>query len=147
MLGVFEITLGGGTSSKLSELSSKEGGGGAFVHGFFTTLLGTSCTAPLVGPVLGTAINQPGIRIFALFAAIAIGLSLPVFSAHLAARLDEISAQTGTWMVRFKQLMGFVMIAFCVWLLGSLPSKDMMVTVGYFLLALGVAAWLFGSSS
>jgi DsbC/DsbD-like thiol-disulfide interchange protein/thiol-disulfide isomerase/thioredoxin len=145
LLGVFEITLGGGTNSKLSELSGKKGHGGAFVHGFFTTLLGTSCTAPLVGPVLGTAINQPGIRIFALFGAIALGLSLPYFLLTWQPAWMRFLPKPGAWMVRFKQLMGFVMIIFCVWLLGSLPSKPMVVAVSYFLITLGVAAWLYGT--
>ena len=79
LLGVFEVTLGGDASTKLSEAAGKEGIGGAFMHGFFTTLLGTSCTAPLVGPVIGIAVNEPGPKVFALFAAIATGLSLPYF--------------------------------------------------------------------
>ncbi|MEO6789113.1 MAG: protein-disulfide reductase DsbD domain-containing protein, partial [Chthoniobacteraceae bacterium] len=109
LLGVFEITLGGAVS-KLSEASGKEGAGGAFVHGFFTTLLGTSCTAPLVGPVIGAAVNQPGSRIFALFAAIATGLSLPYFLLTWQPAWMKFLPKPGMWMVRFKQVLGFVMV-------------------------------------
>lgn len=145
LLGVFEVTLGGGTTSKLSEISGKEGPGGAFVHGFFTTLLGTSCTAPLVAPVLGAAINQPGPVIFALFASIATGLSLPYFLLTWQPAWMRFLPKPGTWMVRFKQLLGFVMLAFAVWLMSSYPSTAMVVTVGYFLLALAIAAWIYGT--
>ncbi len=144
LLGVFEITLGG-ASSKLSELSGKEGAGGAFVHGFFTTLLGTSCTAPFIGPVLGTAINQPGGRIFALFASIATGLSLPYFLLTWKPAWMKFLPKPGTWMVRFKQLLGFVMLAFTVWLIGSLPTPAMIVSVAAFLLVLAFGAWIFGT--
>ncbi|NBV33732.1 MAG: hypothetical protein EBR81_08130, partial [Proteobacteria bacterium] len=71
LLGVFEITLGGDTSSKLGELSSRQGFGGAFLHGAFTTLLGTSCTAPYLGVTLGFAVSQPAGSVFAIFFTIA----------------------------------------------------------------------------
>jgi thiol:disulfide interchange protein/DsbC/DsbD-like thiol-disulfide interchange protein len=145
LLGVFEITLGGGASSKLSELSSKEGAGGAFLHGFLTTLLGTSCTAPFVAPVFGAALNKPGLEIFALFGSVAVGLSLPYFLLTWQPAWMKFLPKPGTWMVRFKQVMGFIMIAFAVWFLGSYPNTGTVVTVGYFLIALAVAAWIFGT--
>ncbi len=145
LLGVFEITLGGGASSKLSELSSKEGPGGAFLHGLFTTLLGTSCTAPLVGPVIGTAITRPGTEVFALFAAIATGLSLPYFLLTWKPAWMRYLPKPGTWMVRFKQVLGFVMLGLVVWLLGSLPATSAIVMAASFLLVLGFGAWLLGT--
>ena len=145
LLGVFEITLGGGASSKLSELSSQEGVSGAFVHGLFTTLLGTSCTAPLVGPVIGAAITRPGPQVFALFAAIATGLSLPYFLLTWQPAWMKFLPKPGMWMVRFKQVLGFVMLALVVWLLGSFPTTDVVVQACSFLLVLGVACWLLGS--
>ncbi len=144
LLGVFEITLGG-AESKLSELSSHEGAGGAFMHGLFTTLLGTSCTAPLVGPVIGAAITRPGPQVFAMFAAIATGLSLPYFLLTWQPAWMKFLPKPGMWMVRFKQVLGFVMLALAVWLLGSFPTTDVVVQACFFLLALGVACWLLGT--
>ncbi len=144
LLGVFEITLGG-AESKISELSSKEGVGGAFMHGLFTTLLGTSCTAPLVGPVIGAAIVRPGPQVFALFAAIATGLSLPYFLLTWQPAWMRFLPKPGTWMVRVKQLLGFIMLALVVWLFGSLPTTDAIVMAASFLLVLGFGAWLVGS--
>ena len=144
LLGVFEITLGG-AESKLSELSSQEGASGAFMHGLFTTLLGTSCTAPLVGPVIGAAITRPGPQVFAMFAAIATGLSLPYFLLTWQPAWMKFLPKPGMWMVRFKQVLGFVMLALVVWLLGSFPTTDVVVQACSFLLVLGVACWLLGS--
>ncbi len=144
LLGVFEITLGG-AESKLSEASSKEGAGGAFIHGFFTTLLGTSCTAPLVGPVIGAAVNEPGSRIFALFGAVATGLSLPYFLLTWQPAWMKFLPKPGMWMVRFKQILGFVMVGFAVWLMSSLPNTGTVITVAGFLLVLAVGAWLLGA--
>ena len=144
LLGVFEITLGG-AESKLSELSSHEGASGAFMHGLFTTLLGTSCTAPLVGPVIGAAITRPGPQVFAMFAAIATGLSLPYFLLTWQPAWMKFLPKPGMWMVRFKQVLGFVMLALVVWLLGSFPTTDVVVQACSFLLVLGIACWLLGT--
>jgi thiol:disulfide interchange protein DsbD len=145
LLGVFEITLGGGTTSKLSELSSQEGVSGAFVHGLFTTLLGTSCTAPLVGPVIGAAITRPGPQVYALFAAIATGLSLPYFLLTWQPAWMKFLPKPGMWMVRFKQVLGFVMLALVVWLMDSFPTTGVVVQACSFLLVLGFGCWLLGS--
>ena len=145
LLGVFEVTLGGGASTKLSEAAGKEGIGGAFMHGFFTTLLGTSCTAPLVGPVIGIAVNEPGPKVFALFAAIATGLALPYFLLTWKPAWMRFLPKPGMWMVRMKQIFGFAMLGFAVWLLNSLPTSPMVVAVGAFLLALSFAAWIYGT--
>jgi thiol:disulfide interchange protein DsbD len=145
LLGVFEFTLGGGTTSKLSELSAKEGPVGAFLHGLFTTLLGTSCTAPLVGPVIGAAITRPGPQVYALFAAIAIGLALPYFLLTWQPAWMKFLPKPGTWMVRFKQVLGFVMLGLVVWLLDSFPTTEAIVFACAFLLVLGFGCWLMGS--
>jgi len=145
LLGVFEITLGGGTTNKLSEASGKEGLGGAFMHGFFTTLLGTSCTAPLVGPVIGAAVNQPSSGIFLLFGSVATGLSLPYFLLTWQPAWMRFLPKPGTWMVRFKQVLGFIMLAFAMWLLNSLPTVDVVVYVLGYLLVIGFGCWLLGS--
>jgi thiol:disulfide interchange protein DsbD len=51
----------------------------------------------------------------------------------------------GTWMVRFKQVLGFVMLGLVVWLLDSFPTTNAIVYACAFLLVLGFACWLLGS--
>ncbi len=145
LLGIFEITLPGGATTALSDAAGKHGSGGAFAHGFVTTLLGTSCSAPFVAPVIGAALNEPGIRIFALFGAIATGLALPYFLLTWQPSWMKLVPKPGMWMVRFKQVCGFVMLGFGVWLLGSLPTSIMVVAVAGFLLVLAFGCWLFGT--
>ncbi len=147
LLGVFEIALTGGAAGKLSELSSKEGYGGAFLHGMFTTLLGTSCTAPFLGAVLGFAFAAPPHIVFLIFAMIAAGMSLPYFLLTANPAWMRYLPKPGTWMERLKQFMGFIMLAVVVWLLGVLGESrgvGPLVAVSSFLLVLGVAAWLYG---
>jgi thiol:disulfide interchange protein/DsbC/DsbD-like thiol-disulfide interchange protein len=146
LIGVFELTLTSGAASKLSELSGREGYGGAFLHGMFTTLLGTSCTAPFLGTSLGFAVTQSTPVIFLLFIAIAAGMSLPYLLLTAHPGWMRFLPKPGVWMERLKQLMGFAMLAVAVWLFGVLGLRGPQVVVGmsWFLLSLGLASWIFG---
>ena len=148
MFGAFDITLGGATENTIGKLAGHGGYGGAFVHGLFTTLLGTSCTAPFVGPVLGLAVTQPPAVIVTIFATMAAGMSLPYVLLTWKPAWMRFLPKPGVWMERFKQLMGFVLLAVAIWLLGVVGSTrgaTAMTAVAWFLTFLAVAAWIFGA--
>ncbi|MEO7318559.1 MAG: thioredoxin family protein, partial [Chthoniobacteraceae bacterium] len=148
MFGTFDITLGGTAENTIGKLASRDGFGGAFVHGLFTTLLGTSCTAPFVGPVLGFAVTQPPAIIFSIFATMAVGMSLPYVLLTWQPAWMRFLPKPGVWMERFKQLMGFVLLAVVVWLLGVVGSTrgaSAMTATAWFLTILALAGWIFGA--
>lgn len=147
LLGVFEITLAGGANAKMSVLSAKQGLGGAFLHGMFTTLLGTSCTAPYLGVTLGFAVSQPAPSVILIFATIAAGMSLPNLLLTANPALLRFLPKPGMWMERLKQGMGFVMLAVAVWLLtvlGDSRGAEILGGTCAYLLLLGVGCWLLG---
>ena len=147
LIGVFEITLSGGTNAALSSLAGKQGHGGAFMHGAFTTLLGTSCTAPYLGVTLGFAMSQPAPVVIAIFLTIAAGMSLPYLVLTSNPTLLRFLPKPGLWMERLKQLMGFIMLAVAIWLLGVLGNArglDAISGACAFLLVLGFCCWLLG---
>lgn len=147
LLGVFEIALSSDANAKLSALSAKEGHGGAFLHGAFTTLLGTSCTAPYLGVTLGFAASQPAPKVIAIFLTIAAGMSLPYLLLTTNPALLRLLPKPGLWMERLKQLMGFGMLAVAVWLLGVVGETrgvDAIQGACALLLALGMGCWMFG---
>ena len=147
MLGVFEITLGGTAENTLGTLSRREGYGGAFVHGLFTTLLGTSCTAPFLGPMIGFAVAQPPASIVVLFLTIAVGMSLPYFLLTWQPAWMRFLPKPGAWMERFKQLVGFVLLAVVAWLFGSFAEgreASSIMAAGWFLVLISVACWFYG---
>jgi thiol:disulfide interchange protein DsbD len=147
LIGVFEITLGGGAATKLNELSGRDGYSGAFLHGLFTTLLGTSCTAPFLAGSLSFATTQSGPVIFLLFIAISAGMSLPYFLLTARPAWLRYVPKPGAWMERVKQGMGFLMLAVAVWLFTvfAMRGAGAMTGMSWFLLALGLACWLFGT--
>jgi thiol:disulfide interchange protein/DsbC/DsbD-like thiol-disulfide interchange protein len=146
LLGVFEITLSSETASTLSTLSSREGYGGAFLHGMFTTLLGTSCTAPFLSASLGYATTQSPVTVLAIFLTIATGMSLPYLLLTAKPAWLRFLPKPGAWMERAKQLMGFVMLTVAVWLLGvfAVSRPESAAGLIHYLLVLALACWLFG---
>ncbi len=149
MFGVFEITISSDAATKLDSLSRKDGYRGAFVHGMFTTLLGTSCTAPLLGPVLGFAFVQPAHIIFLIFTVIAAGMSLPYFLLTWQPAWMRFLPKPGAWMEKMKQFMGFILLAVVIWLLGVFGRShgiDSLVSLSAFLLVVAIASWIYGFS-
>jgi thiol:disulfide interchange protein DsbD len=147
MFGVFEITLGGAESA-LGAAARKDGYGGAFTQGLFTTLLGTSCTAPFLGPVLGFAVAQPPAGVLAIFLAMAAGLSLPYFLLTWQPAWLRFLPKPGAWMERFKQLMGFVLLAVVMWLLGVFGHQrdaGAIAAAGWLLVIVALACWIYGT--
>ena len=115
LLGIFELMLPVSLNTRLAALSSKEGVAGAFVHGLFATLLGSACTAPLLGPAVGFALAQPPPIVFAVFASIATGMSLPYFLLTLNPAWLKFLPRPGIWMVRVKQVMGVLVLLTAAW--------------------------------
>ncbi len=116
LLGVFEIVLPGTTQTHIADLSGREGYGGAFLHGVFATLMATPCTAPFLGPALGFALAQPPAIVFAMFAAIAAGMSAPYFVLAINPGWLSFLPKPGMWMVRVKQTMGVLLLGTVAWL-------------------------------
>ncbi len=146
LLGLFEIWIPG--TGRIVSLSSKEGYGGAFLHGAFATLLATPCTGPFLGPVLPLAFTQSAGVTFAMFAAIATGMGLPYLVLTAQPAWMRFLPKPGPWMVRLKQLMGFLLLGTVVWLLGvlsSLGEKSDGISAIWILLGVGTACWIFGT--
>jgi thiol:disulfide interchange protein len=147
LIGVFEITLSGGANAALSSLAGKQGHAGAFMHGAFTTLLGTSCTAPYLGVTLGFAMSQPAPVVVSIFLTIGAGMSLPYLVLTSNPTMLKFLPKPGLWMERLKQLMGFVMLSVAAWLLGVLGNARGLEAISgacAFLLVLGFCCWLLG---
>lgn len=148
LFGVFEIVLPGQTINKASELSTREGSTGAFFTGALSVVLGSSCAAPFLTVAIGWAFFQPPAVVLATFTAIGIGLAFPFVALSFLPALQKFLPRPGAWMERFKQAMGFPMLATAVWLLSQTADHygdSGPLWVGFFLLVLALAAWIFGT--
>ncbi len=145
LFGVYEILLPG--TSGLGGLDGREGLTGSFLNGVLATILATPCTAPFLGTALGFAFAQPALVVVAVFLAIGTGMALPYVVLAIEPAWIGRLPKPGPWMVRFKQLMGFLLMATVLWLLwvlGNQVGVEGVVWTGAFLLGLGLACWVWG---
>jgi thiol:disulfide interchange protein DsbD len=148
LFGVFEITLPGSAANSLDHTASRGGYAGSFFQGLFATLLATPCTAPFLGSALGFAFGQSAPVILAMFASVAFGMSLPYLLLSARPGWRKWIPKPGMWMERFKQFMGFPLLATNIWLLWVLQvqqGSDASFALLELLLLFGFAAWVYGA--
>ena len=145
LFGVYEILLPG--TSRLGGIGGREGLTGSFLNGALATILATPCTAPFLGTALGFAFAQPAAVVVAVFLAIGVGMALPYGVLAIEPAWIGRVPKPGPWLMRFKQLMGFLLMATVLWLLwvlGKQTGVEGVVWTGAFLLGLGLACWVWG---
>lgn len=148
LFGVFEfgtslIALGGKTTASSSTSPLKN----SFLSGVLATLVATPCTGPLLGPALGLAMTLPVFQALTIFTAMGLGMAFPYLLFSAFPHLIRFLPKPGNWMVTFKQLMGFLMMATVVWLIWVFGAQtDNMATfvllVGLLIMAIG--GWIYG---
>ena len=146
LFGVFEVTLGSGTLTAATQLSSKQGATGAFFNGFLTTVLATSCSAPFLGFAVGAASTLKGPLIILILLTVGLGLASPYLVLSWQPAWLKFLPKPGPWMERFKVAMGFPMMAAAVWLcsLARVQYGERAWWVAMFLIFVAVAAWVYG---
>ena len=115
--------------------------------GVLAVAVASPCTAPFMGASLGLAVSWPTGPALAIFAALGLGLALPYLLASAWPALARALPRPGAWMVTFKTPMAFPMFATVVWLvwvLGQQAGTDAVAGLLGTLLALALAAWVWG---
>jgi suppressor for copper-sensitivity B len=142
--GLYEFHLPGWLGDMGARSTHVKGISGDFLTGCFATLLATPCSAPFLGTAIGFALAREAADIFAVFAALGLGLAAPYLLIALLPGLATRLPKPGTWMVRLRQVMGFALAATGIWLVSILASViglDGGAIVG--LLMIGVIAVVF----
>lgn len=138
-LGVWEIPLPGFIGAS-SGPSKQEGYAGAFSKGILSTLLATPCSGPFLGAALAWAVTQPSYLTYSVFIAVGLGMASPYLVVGLFPSTIRFLPKPGNWMVTFKQVMGFIMLATVVYLMSFMPVASVVPTV-LLLLGIGLAVW------
>ncbi|MFM1557302.1 MAG: protein-disulfide reductase DsbD family protein, partial [Limisphaerales bacterium] len=151
LFGVFEINLSAGAMNKANTLATREGYMGSFFNGILATALATPCTAPLLTSAIGAALSQSNGVIIGAMSAAGMGLAFPYVLLSCQPGWMKFLPKPGEWMVQFKQIMGFAMLAAAFWVMhfagrgfnDPAPHKAIFwITVVGTTVAL--AAWVFG---
>ncbi len=116
LLGLFEIRL---SSNATTFLATRGGHGlaGHFWQGAFATLLATPCTAPFLGTAVSVAPVAPLPKLWGIFLAMGIGMSLPWLLVAAWPGLALRLPKPGRWMNLVRIILGVMMLGSALWLL------------------------------
>ncbi len=146
LFGVFEITPGTQVMNAAGDLASRHGAAGAFFNGLLATVLGASCTAPVLASAVAFALPKGAGVMFLIFLFVGIGLAAPYVLLSCNPALLKFLPKPGAWMERFKIAIGFPMLATTVWLFNVAAADygSRVFWLGAFLVIVACAAWVFG---
>lgn len=147
--GLFEIPL----PQRLARLGGigmsgggpREGIAGHFFSGLFATLMATPCSAPFLGTAIGFALAQPAPVVFAIFAALGLGMALPYLLVAAAPGVARLLPRPGAWMETVRGVMGFLLAAAAVWLfyvLSSQVAPEQLAAIQLGLLGIALFTWI-----
>jgi len=127
LLGVFRLpVLAGGARPT-----------GSFGTGALAAFVATPCAGPFLGAALGTALLLPPAGSLLVFAALGLGLALPMVALAIFPPLRDRMPRPGPWMVRLQRFLAIPMAATAVGALWLLYRQG-----GSGLLAIGLGAAL-----
>ncbi|MDO8400954.1 MAG: protein-disulfide reductase DsbD family protein [Bradyrhizobium sp.] len=149
--GLFHLAVSSGFLTRVTGVAGGTSTASHFLSGFVATLLATPCSAPLVGTAVGFALSQGTAEIFAIFAALGIGMASPYLVVAAFPGLARAIPRPGPWLAHVKRLFGVALLATAGWLLlvlgevsGQLPAISLGAALasGFIILALskGVVA-------
>ncbi|MBN1599932.1 MAG: thioredoxin family protein [Bacteroidales bacterium] len=110
--GMFEITLPSSLSTKIDKRADKGGILGPFFIALATVVISFSCTGPIVGVVLGSALQgdiiKPVIGMFGFSTAFALPFTLLAIFPGMMKKLPK----SGGWLNSVKVFFAFILLAF-----------------------------------
>lgn len=145
LFGVFE--MGTTLTGVGAGAQSKHGLAGSFMSGILATLVATPCSGPFMAPAIGFALTQPVTTVFLTFSALGLGMAAPYLVLSRFPGWLNALPRPGRWMETLKQFMGFLLVAFTlflVWVYAALRGVDGLSGLLTGLLLVGVGAWIFG---
>ena len=148
MSGAFEFALR--ATAIGGDLQQKQGLAGSFFTGVLATVVATPCSAPFLAPALGAALALPTTASFAVFTAIALGLSTPYLALALFPGAVRALPRPGAWMETFKQGMAFLLYAtvgVLFWILAGQLESDAQLNAIAALSVFAFALWLYGRAT
>ena len=117
----------------------------ALLSGVLAVAIASPCTAPFMGASMGLAATLPAHEALLIFAALGVGMALPLAAAGLVPAVARVLPRPGPWMDTFRRLMAFPMFATVVWLVWVLGQQSGIDGAGALLALLVALAWVVWS--
>ncbi|HEY8939536.1 MAG TPA: thioredoxin family protein, partial [Cellvibrio sp.] len=128
-------------------LTQKSGLSGSFFTGVLAAVVASPCTAPFMGTALGFALTQPAYVCIAVFAALGLGMALPLLLLCYLPALAQRLPKPGVWMDNLKQFLAFPLYLSAIWLLwvyGRQTSVNSMAALAAGAVLIAFGFWLLG---
>jgi thiol:disulfide interchange protein len=121
--GMFEIMLPGSLSNKIDQQAEKGGFLGPFFMALATVIISFSCTGPIVGVVLGSAMQGEIIKPVVGMLGFSISFALPFTLLALFPGFMKKLPKSGGWLNSVKVFFAFILLAFSLVFLGNMGLK------------------------
>lgn len=150
LFGMFEVgTMFSSWAGQKQNDATKHSGGAvaAFLSGVLATAVATPCTGPFLGPALGFAVTLSAPLSLLIFTSLALGMSFPYLLISAFPSLIKFLPKPGNWMIVFKEILGFFMVATALWLVWVFSGLTGIFALFYLLIGLfivTVACWIYG---
>ncbi|MEY4014604.1 MAG: Thiol:disulfide interchange protein DsbD precursor, partial [Pseudomonadota bacterium] len=105
-------------------------------------------TAPFMGSAIGFTATAGSLETLLVFSVLALGLAAPVSLLMLWPAALQWIPRPGAWMVRFRQLLAFPMLAtagWLVWVLAELDGPTALLQVLMAMVLLALSLWALGA--
>lgn len=154
MFGVFEAGLGVASWAGEKQQPGLQKGSttltSSFLSGVLATAIATPCTGPFLGSAIGFAFTLPAFYALVIFTVLGLGMASPYLILSAFPSCLRYMPKPGAWMVTFKELVGFVMMATVLWLVWIFAAETSHIGVMVLLFALlfiSFACWIYGKWS
>jgi thiol:disulfide interchange protein DsbD len=121
--GLFEITLPGRLSNKIDRRADRGGIFGPFFMALTTVIISSSCTGPIVGIVLGGAMQGEIIRPLLGMFGFSLSFALPFTLLAIFPGFIKKLPKSGSWLNSVKVFFAFILLAFSLVFLANLGLK------------------------
>ncbi|UCE61381.1 MAG: thioredoxin family protein [Phycisphaerales bacterium] len=146
MLGVYTLQAPAAATT-LEASIQREGTLSSFGKGALAPVLGFACTGPLLAGAFGWATQQPAQVALLAFLFAGLGMASPYMLLGANPNWLSFLPKPGPWMITFERIMGFLLLAMVIWLLGPLVPQigagGLQWTLA-FLVAVAMACWILG---
>lgn len=118
----------------------------SFFTGVLAVVVASPCTAPFMGTALGFALTQNTITALLVFAALGLGMALPMVVLSYSTTLRQWMPKPGAWMVTFRQFLAFPLYMTVIWLLwvaGRQAGVDVLATSLVACLLVAMSMWFW----
>lgn len=139
------INIGTSMMGAGQSLTQRSGLSGSFFTGVLAAVVASPCTAPFMGAALGFALTQPGLVGLTVFAALGLGMALPLLLLCHMPALARRLPRPGAWMETLKELLAFplyITALWLVWVLGRQAGLNAAMVLCLGGVAIAFALWL-----